>query len=248
MIEVALFVIGLFALPWLVKALLPPPSGTLASFLVSFLPTVWTPTVLAIVFIVARAGSAGLRRELAARLRYSSGSGRWIALSAAVPVVAVALVVFSTRAAGDGAPFIESSALMQAIVLQVVTGAVGEELGWRGFLLPRLARFAGKTSAVWIMGVLWSLWHVPAFFDRSLPHYFMPMAVVLPCIACFGAFVGCVFFRAGDSILPTISAHLSLNIMLALGGASLTSPLYWGILVAIFGAVAVFLTFTSARA
>ena len=29
----------------------------------------------------------------------------------------------------------------------------------------------GVTASFWVMGVLWSLWHVPAFFDRTMPHY-----------------------------------------------------------------------------
>lgn len=134
---------------------------------------------------------------------------------------------------------------MQAIILQVMTGAVGEELGWRGFLLPRLGQFAGMTAASWIMGVLWSLWHVPAFFDPTLPHYFMPMLVVLPFIVFFGVFMGFMFNLAGGSVLATIAAHLSLNIMTALGGASLASPVFWGVLASVFGVIAIFTTLRS---
>lgn len=58
------------------------------------------------------------------------------------------------------------------IGLQIITGAIGEELGWRGYLLPRLRTLVGVTPSFWIMGALWSLWHVPAFFDPNLPHQF----------------------------------------------------------------------------
>lgn len=39
--------------------------------------------------------------------------------------------------------------------------ALGEEIGWRGFLVPRLARMTtfGKTSI--ISGLIWSVWHWP---------------------------------------------------------------------------------------
>ena len=127
----------------------------------------------------------------------------------------------------------------------VKTGAVGEELGWRGFLLPRLGQLTGMTAASWIMGVLWSLWHVPAFFDATLPHYFMPMLVVLPFITFFGVFMGFMFNRAGGSVLATMVAHLSLNIMTALGGTSLTSSMFWGALASVFGVIAISITLES---
>ncbi|HEY53687.1 MAG TPA: CPBP family intramembrane metalloprotease [Caldilineae bacterium] len=38
--------------------------------------------------------------------------------------------------------------------------AFGEELGWRGYLLPKLMPL-GKTKAYLLMGVIWGLWHAP---------------------------------------------------------------------------------------
>jgi CAAX protease family protein len=245
MSEVALFVAALFVVPWIIGFVLPPPSGTLSSFLAAFLPVVWSPTILAIGFIVVRNGLRGLRNELTGRLAYKSGSAPWLLFAGVVPVLAVTMAVFSARVLGGGAPFIELSALMQVIILQLITGAVGEELGWRGFLLPRLGRLTGTTAASWIMGVLWSLWHVPAFYDPTLPHYFMPMPVVLPFVAFFGVFMGFMFNRAGGSVPATMAAHLSLNIMTALGGASLTSSVFWGVLALLFGVTAISMTLKS---
>jgi uncharacterized protein len=168
-LESILFIAALFLAPWLVDALVPPPGDTLRSFLAAFIPAVWSPTILAIGFVMARGGLAGLKRELAARLGYKRGSARWILLAAVVPILAVAGAVVSAHAADAEAPFVASNALLQVIGIQVVTGAVGEELGWRGFLLSRLGPLAGMLPAAWIMGLLWALWHVPAFFRSEPP-------------------------------------------------------------------------------
>jgi len=242
MLEIVLFISALFLAPWLLDALIPPPGDTLRSFLVAFIPSVWSPTVLAIGFVLARGGLAGLRHELGARLSYRRGSARWILLAAIVPILAVAAAVLSARATGAAAPFVASSALLQVIGIQIVTGAVGEELGWRGFLLSRLGPRVGMLPAAWSMGLLWALWHVPAFFDPSLPHQFWPMALVLPFIVFVGVFMGILFDRVRGSILVTISAHLSLNIAMALGGASFLSLVYWGVLVTVFGVIAIVMT------
>ena len=240
--EIALFIAALFLTPWLIDAVLPPPGESLGSFLAVFIPVVWSPTVLAIGFVIARGGLTGLSRELGARLTYRRGAARWMLLAVVVPLLAVAGAVASARAAGAEAPFIASSALPQVIGLQIVTGAVGEELGWRGFLLSRLGPRAGSLTAAWIMGLLWALWHVPAFFDQNGPQQFWPMALVLPFIVFFGVFMGIVFDRAGGTILVTIAAHLTLNIAMALGGASLSSPVYWGVLTIVLGILAIVMT------
>ncbi|MGC8994901.1 MAG: CPBP family intramembrane glutamic endopeptidase [Pyrobaculum sp.] len=41
-------------------------------------------------------------------------------------------------------------------------GAFGEEYGWRGYLLPRLAERWGYLKASFVVGLIWALWHTPA--------------------------------------------------------------------------------------
>lgn len=38
---------------------------------------------------------------------------------------------------------------------------LGEEIGWRGFLVPELSKTLGFTGTALISGVVWSLWHYP---------------------------------------------------------------------------------------
>lgn len=39
--------------------------------------------------------------------------------------------------------------------------ALGEEIGWRGFLVPELSRTTSFTATAFISGIVWSLWHYP---------------------------------------------------------------------------------------
>ncbi|MDW7674931.1 MAG: type II CAAX endopeptidase family protein [Bacillota bacterium] len=55
-------------------------------------------------------------------------------------------------------------ALIVSLILSLVTGATGEELGWRGFALPWLQTKMNALFASIVLGVIWSLWHLPLWF------------------------------------------------------------------------------------
>jgi uncharacterized protein len=69
------------------------------------------------------------------------------------------------------------AAVMLMVLLTAVYGfirscgnALGEEIGWRGFLVPQLVRTRGFTGASLITGCIWSVWHYPVllFADYNL--------------------------------------------------------------------------------
>jgi membrane protease YdiL (CAAX protease family) len=55
--------------------------------------------------------------------------------------------------------------LVGHFVLQVVVVAAGEELGWRGWLLPQLATRTSRLQAALATGVIWGVWHAPQLFS-----------------------------------------------------------------------------------
>jgi membrane protease YdiL (CAAX protease family) len=162
------------------------------------------------------------------------------------PALATLIAVVVARAAGDGAPFIPSAAVLPVVIVQLATGAVGEEFGWRGFLLSRLVERCREMTAAWVMAILWSLWHVAAFFFPGTPHHdLMPPIPALLFTALFGVFLAFVFYRTGQSVLATILAHLSLNITTGVGGVDLSSIVFWRTMVGLFGALALLIIIAS---
>ncbi|HVO60140.1 MAG TPA: type II CAAX endopeptidase family protein [Terriglobales bacterium] len=47
-------------------------------------------------------------------------------------------------------------------LLGSLTSALGEEIGWRGFLVPELARTTSFSTTALITGIVWAVWHYPA--------------------------------------------------------------------------------------
>jgi membrane protease YdiL (CAAX protease family) len=46
-------------------------------------------------------------------------------------------------------------------VIKSCTSALGEEIGWRGFLVPQLAKVTSFTKTALLSGIIWSIWHYP---------------------------------------------------------------------------------------
>jgi uncharacterized protein len=86
-------------------------------------------------------------------------------------------------------------------LINPLDGPMQEELGWRGFALPRLQERHPALLASAILGVLVVIWHVPLVFLGMLPAY-----------ALFGTFAftivfGWLFNNAKHSVLMTLIAH-----------------------------------------
>lgn len=90
--------------------------------------------------------------------------------------------------------------------------ALGEELGWRGWLLPKLMPL-GPVAAIVISGVIWGLWHAPlillGYNYPDAPPWLGLTAMVGMCIV-FGAVFGWLRLRSG-SVWPPALAHAAFN-------------------------------------
>ncbi|MDN5754460.1 MAG: lysostaphin resistance A-like protein [Arthrobacter sp.] len=90
--------------------------------------------------------------------------------------------------------------------------ALAEEIGWRGWLVPRLEPW-GKTATVLISGIIWGLWHAPLIL---LGYNYPGVPGGLSLLAMTGMTIsfGAVFAwlrMASGSVWPAALAHGSFN-------------------------------------
>lgn len=80
--------------------------------------------------------------------------------------------------------------------------AFGEELGWRGYLLPKLLPL-GKPRAYLLMGIIWGLWHLPLLLVGYMyPGYpFLGTLLFLLLTTGLGIFINELTLRQRSSIL-----------------------------------------------
>lgn len=89
----------------------------------------------------------------------------------------------------------------------------GEELGWRGYLQPRLQILFGKRFGVIVLGVIWGIWHLPLcfmFYSPKTPVY----CVIFHIFYCMfiGIFFGFAYMKTGN-LWSVIIIHLINNSM-----------------------------------
>jgi len=128
------------------------------------------PTISALLLSIIFGGMGGLKCLFRGLVR--PVQIRWVILSLfAFPVAYLVWGVVERLVFGVSSSINIHAVLTSLPLLAFTTpiifidpGPWGEEPGWRGFALPRLLmRFSPVTAAV-ILGVAWSVWHLPAFF------------------------------------------------------------------------------------
>src|SRR3954470_6604263 len=131
------------------------------------------PTIAAFVVLAITLGRPGVLRLLRSYVHWRVGVPWYLVTLVGVPVLiflsfVVAPGAFANFVAPDWS-FLPSYLGTFAFSVFLAGGPLLEEGGWRGFALPRLQRLCGPLVGTLILGVLWGLWHLPAY----PPSYFV---------------------------------------------------------------------------
>lgn len=144
------------------------------------------------------------------------GWGTWLlAVYAVVPFAIVMLLLFGAgdlRETGGTAAILFFMPVIAAFSL--LPGPVGEELGWRGVLLPWLLLRWQPLTASLMLGLVWSLWHAPLWWSPEFrlgasPLVFVPLYTVS--LMAMSVIIMLVSLRAGGSVALAMVTHAVLN-------------------------------------
>lgn len=86
-----------------------------------------------------------------------------------------------------------------------------EEVGWRGFALPRLQERYAAWVASLILGVFWGLWHLPLFFWKGNPMADYPFFPWFAGIVALSFLYTWLYNSTQGSLLVTSLFHIFLN-------------------------------------
>jgi membrane protease YdiL (CAAX protease family) len=211
---------ALLAFPDQARAIIGPGRQLMSSW--PIFVAIWAPTLSAIIVSLAFEGWGGLRALAGRALRPASViwigialftlPAAFLVLGLGERVVAPAAQHFvDLRALAIGAPTLLYASVTSLAV--VANGGLGEEPGWRGFALPRLLRFMGPLPAALTLGVVWGVWHLPAFLAQGGLAQ-SRFGLFLVTIVAMSVFMTWICVRAnGNFLVAGVIPHLIANLM-----------------------------------
>ncbi len=213
--------VAFFGLTFLVSwtcffgAALVAPSGTSPTGGVAggiYLTGVFAPALVAVLLTIGADGREGalafIRRavQIPARTSLYLFAIGYMAV-AKLGAAAIFRVVIGTWPLFGSTPWY---IMLLAIPISTPVQA-GEELGWRGYALPRLAAQVGLRWASVLLGGIWGLWHLPFFLisgvdktGQSLPFYVLGTTAISVAMAW-------LYWRTQGSVLSTMVMHAAVN-------------------------------------
>ncbi len=213
------FFVLTYALSWILESPLVLLRDTLTGTqgLVLVLLASNVPSLIAIVLTAIVLGRGALRKLLG-RLLIWRVDPRWYLVVLGPAALAGGMVTLNVFVEGPaisvGVP------LLTAVIMLAFSifpgSALGEEIGWRGYALPRLQAGRSALSASLILGVVWGFYHLPLFFTGQAarpPSLFAPF--VISTIA-LSVILTWVYNSTGGSLLMVVLIHATFNLPLTL--------------------------------
>lgn len=177
-----------------------------------FLLGVFAPGIVALALTAHAEGRTGVT-NLLARIGHWRVGARWYVLAVGYfAAVKLAAAVVHRVISNEWPVFGDTPVALILVGIAASTWVqAGEELGWRGYALPRLAGYLGLGGASLVLGAVWAAWHLPLFVlpdsgttGQSFPVYLLH-AMALSVVFAW------IYWKTNGSLLPVMLMHASVN-------------------------------------
>lgn len=174
----------------------------------------FAPSSVAVFLTWRYDGKPGVRSLLGRLVDWRHGI-QWYAfalLYMAAIKIAVALIYRASTGAwprfGSGYTI---AIVVTAIVAAIFGGPLGEEIGWRGYALPRLTERFGRANASVLLGVIWALWHLPVFFIAGMDQSGQALPVYILQVTALSVAMAWLYWHVNGSLLLMVLMHTAIN-------------------------------------
>ncbi len=175
----------------------------------------FAPSLSAIVLTALDDGPAGIGR-LFKPLTHWRVSILWYAAALFLPLLIIVCAMLLSSLWGMPPSILFGNINWVSVIplflfTMIFGGPLGEEIGWRGYLLPHLLKSKGDRLAGLIVGIVWGLWHLPLFFIPDSVQARVPIAWFMSSILAESLIYTWLYQRTGGSLLIMIIFHAAIN-------------------------------------
>lgn len=172
----------------------------------------FAPSIVAVGLTARAEGAAGLQSLLGRLFRWRVGV-RWYVFAAGyLAAIKIGVALVHRVAVGAWPRFgVEPWYLLAIAAVLSTPVQAGEEIGWRGYALPRLAARLGLGRASLLLGVVWALWHLPLFFVPGIDNYGQSFTIFALQVTAISVPMAWLYARTGGSLLLVMLMHGASN-------------------------------------
>jgi hypothetical protein len=174
---------------------------------------IFSPSISALVVSGIVGGMPEVKRLLSGFTRWNVGA-RWYFAAAFLflgpLVIAYVYIALGNPSPGPG-PDETTGSMLGIILFTLFSGPIAEEMGWRGFALPRLQSKHNALVSSLILGVIWTCWHIPLFFVTGATQMSIPFPIYLVLVVTITVYLTWLFNNTRGSLIITILAHFLYN-------------------------------------
>lgn len=153
-------------------------------------------------------GKKGVRELLRSSVKVGIGI-KWLGFMVMIAAYYAFSLIFIYTVMGGSFDFSQFWIQLPLLVPLIILGPLSEEYGWRGFAIRRLLSCTSANNTSLIIGLVWSLWHLPLFYmvGSSQSELSMPFLPFLLSVTSSSFIYTFVYLRTNLSVFSAIFFH-----------------------------------------
>jgi membrane protease YdiL (CAAX protease family) len=192
----------------------PAPTAPTLALVAGFLLLLgtFTPALVALGITAHSEGRQGVGALLRRMVQWQVGRRWYLFAIGYLPAIKLSVALVHRVMTGSWPRFGTEPWYIILVAIAISTPfQAGEEIGWRGYALPRLAARFGFGRASILLGLIWSCWHLPIFFLRGADKYGQSFPVWTIQVVALSVAITWLYSHTNGSLLLTMLMHSAVN-------------------------------------
>ena len=189
------------------------PSKPMQNWSLVWFFSVFSPSISALIITAVIGGKAAVKRLLSGFTRWKVDL-QWY-LAAAFLFIGPLVITLIYMALGNSntgsLAGITLISFLGQVVFSFFSGPFSEELGWRGFALPRLQMKHNALVSSLILGVIHTFWHLPLYFIAGSSQMGIPLPIYLVLVTSVNIYINWLYNNTRGSLVIAVLAHFAFD-------------------------------------